>query len=662
LGKGRGTEADEITRATAYALSLYVYAAMQYRAHKIAEVPIYVARETDYGEEWVSDHPLAPVLENPNPDMDMGTMLMATSFFLDMDAEVVWNKTLGTDGVVVQMYPFEADTFEVTHGPDRLYQQFTLQHAYGTKVYEADEVIYFREPSPHLTNKPVSRLDVAVGWANLGKEVENGIKSAFRNGVMPVSIFTYPEQYNPDQETRQRNKEELSARYGGQQRRGEPMALYGGLKAQFTEIGLNNLLPTEILDRVEANVSLVFGVRPEVLGSLVGLKNSPWSHMDEARRITYDDIIEPVWKRLERALTRQLLSQQDRDRGLYIRVDSSVVRALQEDELQKARIAARNSDIWTIDERRMYTGMQPIGDERGNEIGEGRTQDAGIQPVRSSAPPPTRHKSVPNSRKDLVWARNDIYAKSQEPLWESAARDLLKQQSKEIQALFNENVKHIDGVITVATVLAFLVGVEAYLAGAGATAVSKAFEPLLKNTAQAAASSVAIRLGVDWGLVQPNLDQFIAQELNFLKEKLGDTLGNSVARTVQNSLDERKTFWELRRELETLPEVSPQRAQLIARTETTRALNTAQLYTTQEYGKAVGATMQKQWISSRDERVREEHQELDNDEWIDADLPFDNGLMAPGEPNCRCTLDYRMAPDSEAVVDPNGRLSPEPEE
>jgi uncharacterized protein with gpF-like domain len=52
------------------------------------------------------------------------------------------------------------------------------------------------------------------------------------------------------------------------------------------------------------------------------------------------------------------------------------------------------------------------------------------------------------------------------------------------------------------------------------------------------------------------------------------------------------------------------------------------------------------WLSARDSRVRDEHVELDGQE-KDVDEAFSNGLQQPGEPNCRCTLTYR-------VLEPDG--------
>lgn len=43
------------------------------------------------------------------------------------------------------------------------------------------------------------------------------------------------------------------------------------------------------------------------------------------------------------------------------------------------------------------------------------------------------------------------------------------------------------------------------------------------------------------------------------------------------------------------------------------------------------------WISQRDDRVRDEHAQLDG-EIVLLDNQFSNGLDYPQEPNCRCAI------------------------
>src|SRR5699024_7403398 len=106
-----------------------------------------------------------------------------------------------------------------------------------------------------------------------------------------------------------------------------------------------------------------------VLQYLVGLKNSPWSQMEEARRVCYEDTIVSLWGKDERTLTRQLLREGDDDPTHYIRFDRSRIAALRADDTKRAAVVAQLSEIWTMDEGRIYTGQEPLDDtELGNTI------------------------------------------------------------------------------------------------------------------------------------------------------------------------------------------------------------------------------------------------------------------------------------------------------
>ena len=65
----------------------------------------------------------------------------------------------------------------------------------------------------------------------------------------------------------------------------------------------------------------------------------------------------------------------------------------------------------------------------------------------------------------------------------------------------------------------------------------------------------------------------------------------------------------------------------------------------QKYADRTGLTVTKQWINSADARVRDEH--LNEPLGVGGEKrainqPFSNGLDAPSEPNCRCSLLYSV--------------------
>jgi len=649
---GGQLDIDELTRWSAYAYSVYAYAAMNYRATKISEPPLWVAQETEDGEEWLRNDPLQAVLDYPSPDFDMGYLRGMTSMYLDMDGEALWHLVRDAGGRVARIYPYAKEQFDVMSGQvagtgdQRLYAKFRIQHASGAKVYGPEDVVYFREPSVELTGAVTSRLDAALKWANMGERVEESLKQAFKRGVLPFAVFSHPSDYNPDSETREANREMLESRYGGAENHGRPLMLYGGLSAQFANVDLSTLLPSEVLDRVEANVALAFGVRAEVLGFMVGLKNSPWSHMETARRITYEDTIEPYWRREEKALARQLLSEADRRERKFIRIDTAGIRALQDDEKMKADISRANADIWTVDERRIYTGQEPLEGEGGDEM-RGSVRAPALTEL--AGPEPTEAKRLDSGH--IEWLELDLSAKAAEPGWKKAVTNLLNGQKADIVRAFREFVQREGVTVSEGSMIRFLGEVSDYLDGPGRVKAMAALKPMVDATVLGASRRAIARVGVSFDVVLPGIQGYAAQANEWLAKVMGETTATRVAQVVQDAMIERATYDEILSRIETNPAFDSARADMVARTETTRLSNGARFETAAVVQQETGRQTLKRWISSRDERTRDTHIENDDGEYYTLDYVWPTGSGVPDEPNCRCVLTFKLAvPDSSAEV------------
>jgi uncharacterized protein with gpF-like domain len=92
----------------------------------------------------------------------------------------------------------------------------------------------------------------------------------------------------------------------------------------------------------------------------------------------------------------------------------------------------------------------------------------------------------------------------------------------------------------------------------------------------------------------------------------------------------------------------PNRARVIAQTETTRAYGAGTLAAGLEQSRATGRLLRKRWDAERDQRVRSSHREVDG-EVRDLGMPFyvdGFPMQFPGDPiappesviNCRCSL------------------------
>jgi len=640
---------DALSRVSA-AVALYAWACIHYRATKLSEAALWVGREVAEGEdEWLRSHPLMDLFREPSPDLDMAEVIYDTSVSMDTTGHALWVKMDDMGRRLRRIEPFNGNDIQVFAGEGYRYNTFSVSARQGSATLSRDRVVYFRCPHPNDPYEVLSPLEVALNWLDVGEDVRKRVQGHMKRAFVPGGMVGV-DSFRDDDE-RKRMQEALSGWSAAGAQNGVPFLAEGdGVKYIPTANSLKDLLPTEALNRVEANVCLAFGVRPEVLGMLVGLENSPWSHMDKAIAQTYDGTIIPLWRKIEGAMTRQLLTPQERQAGVRVRFDTSKIRALQEDELQRAQIAATNQGWWTIDELRMYTGKEAVEGEEGAAFGRASAPAMPTsEPEGEEVPPEDEDEDgkgyrgeveTKTSAKDWEWLTFDVATKAAARTWEKAIADLLRGQGEEVQRLAKDLLRsHPDGTLVAASVIAFLDAVKEYVSGPAADALRAAALPLVSSTARQAVASVAAQVRLSFDVLQPGLDTFVEREAGFLAQVMGETTGKRVAEAVQAHLNDGGTVADLRKRLAELPEFTRRRAAMVARTETTRAWNGAQREQMAGYAMRTGRLAMKEWLSSRDDRVREEHAELDGTK-IPIAEDFPNGLPAPGEPNCRCTMLY----------------------
>ena len=645
-------DAEQVSRSTAFAAAVYAYAAMTWRAEKYAEPPLYVAELTDDDEyEWQTDHDLAELLDYPHPDLDMGELLYQTRLYRDATGRASWVKDLDRAGRVRRLTPFHGDEFTVERAAGRIFGRFRVRTATGELVLPAERVVYFREPGPGGWDDVVAPLDVALGVLNLGQRATASVKAVLKNALLPSVVIQTDPEWAPDEQEFERFKALIDA-YAETHRKGKPFVLTGGGKATVVSLSLKDLLPGEILDRVEANVAAAFRVPPIVLQFLVGLENSPWSQMEEARRSVTQDLLVPMWTRDQKKLTAQLLrAPADVDRQPvdpnprhYIRFELGEVQALQPDRSAQAETAERMQSYARVRDLRQLAGLEPLDDnDPRNDVIPGLVMPFAPPPqeaAKHAAPPET--KADDDAAKDLAWARFDAATKAQEPTWRAAVAAQLERDRDEIARLATEHLATTKQDDPPADAGAFLRALGDYLTGPAKTAWREVVAPLIASTGEAAVRRIATELPVAWDVLQPGLLDYTEREAAWLITQVTDTTRQAVRDALAAGLEAGDGIDALAARIRSSDAAfGPARAELIARTETTRVTNGAQRESLAAYASSEGVTVLKTWLATRDSRTRDEHRALDGTT-VGIDQAFPNGLQAPGEPNCRCTLIYSV--------------------
>ena len=665
---------DRVSRDTAYIVSAYAFAAIRYRAAKLSEPPLMVVREDDEGtKEWLPDHALADLLDAPSPDYDMGEMLFRTSCYMDITGSCVWLKGLNGVAGVGRLTPFSGQEFAVRATPERMYGAYDLTLATGSLTVGPERVVHFREVNPADWMQGLSLLDVALAWLNLGQSAVGAVRDIMTNALVPPMVVQPHHEWAPDDDELEKYKLALQE-YAMPGNRGKPMVMVGGGTMTRLPMTLRDLVPDEVLNRVESVIGSVFGIPPVVLGYLAGLENSPWSQMEEARRMTYEDTIAPLWRRVEKTLTRQLLwaptteggKPLEADRSVQVRYDTTEVRALRVDQAIQATIAAAvaGAKLASRNELRNIIGLEPSDDPKDDELptGFGVAATLGMPPGAPDKEPPKKpepededdedlededakgeKKALAFSDKaerDLRWKLWDADMRGQELGWQMAAESQLDADRAYVLKLADRYLATEGKAIDPKRIKRFLDALEKDPTLAKAW-LAKA-RPLVQATATRAVEALATDIGVGFSVLSPAVPKYAQAHAATLVQEVTDTTKQAIRDALSTALESGDSLDELRERIMESGAFSTSRAELIARTETTTVTNNAARDALDTWAKENDVKAEKSWLSARDNRVREEHAALDDDTWIPVDEPFANGEDAPGSPNCRCTALYRL--------------------
>jgi len=310
---------------------------------------------------------------------------------------------------------------------------------------------------------------------------------------------------------------------------------------------------------------------------------------------------------------------------------------------------------WTLNERRAYTGKQPLdpSDPRGEEI-DGQNAGAmggdlaGLFSAGSEGTEEELGEEAKSAKdeKTLAWVFFDCQCKAAESTWERQVDRGLKKWLAGVKALAQEKLQGVKQRIPPASVQRFDAELAEWMDEVGEPLMRTIVWPLVFTTAEKATRQAAARLGLSFSVFQESILAYAERETAFLVNVMARTTEKAVVEAMTASIQEGLAAGDLIRDLtkrlETDMAFDRTRARLVARTETTRAWNGSQRSSLSDYAKRSGRAVEKGWLSARDDRVRDEHDQLDDGKFYPIDHVYPNLLTEPGEPNCRCTLLYQI--------------------
>lgn len=156
--------------------------------------------------------------------------------------------------------------------------------------------------------------------------------------------------------------------------------------------------------------------------------------------------------------------------------------------------------------------------------------------------------------------------------------------------------------------------------------------------------SSGMNIGAAFNLMDAGTAQYLSQETGIRLAKDYAWNDKQLQAAFQSGVISGESIPNIAKRLESVADMDKTAAIRTARTACAQAQNAGKQAAMEE-AEDMGIEMQKEWISTTDERTRESHVQL-NGVRVDVDEPFPNGLMHPGDAdgdpaevfNCRCTM------------------------
>ena len=502
---------------------------------------------------------------------------------------------------------------------------YEYTHPDGHKTREPKEAfIHFRQMDPGNLYKGLGSVQVAGKVIDTYNESIDTRKVSMQNRGTPSGIFRPTEPLLPEQ--LDKAKEKINNLYLQKTQRGEPWVLSHNL--EWIPTGLT---PAE-LDYNQSELQLIsqiasaIGVDPWWMGLR---QFSSYNNVQEARRSLYEDAGLPMLDDIKATLNLKIAPLYGEVEIVY---DTSNIPALREDYGAKVN---QTQVLW-----QMGVPFSQINDKLKLGFDEFEGWDKSYLPFsvapQDSPSPESGEKSIdPEGLKTLEWKRVDtrkrgwekVVSKKFTELFEGLGKSAAKIKPDPNPDVLRDKVqKTIDKQ-------------------------SEKFEDVLSSSYLAVIEDFGTQTALNLKSVKSEVkfDPFASYVREWVARETGKKITTIFATQVDKIIDIISVGLETNLSNDEIAssiskfykDHAESYALRIARTETAAAASYGQETAAREMGFG-----NKRWLSSRDDRVRDDHIRMDG-ETVPIDSIFSNGCEAPGigdDPaeviNCRCTLQF----------------------
>lgn len=685
-----------------YKESIWVYTAINKKAAAAASVPWKVYKLNQSSGEWEEqkNHPLEQLIERPNPFMTRKDLIERITAHLNLGGNALQKKVRAgfgpQKGRTIELWPISPDGIKPVPDQKLFIKEYEVKNERGqvTESIDPKDLIHFMFLDPSNPLWGLGPLQVAAKTVDTDNEAVRWNKVALQNRAVTDGVFTFD---NPLHTTEwEEARRQIRTQHQGSSNAREPWVLGSG--AKWNQMSLSpaemDFIQSRKMTREE--IAAVFDVPPPMIGLY---ENATLANIETARKIFWLDGVIPYLDDLQNSFNLSLTPEfQQPGEILELRYDVSNVEALQENFGEKLDNAGKMQKLGvSLKEinRRLELGIE---EQEGWEIG---FLPSGLMPVTLAAdpsalfpdekdpepdddppptdppagdppatdPPPGKSNGAAANQKTAkivtfpakVYAGLDLDGEEQTAaFWKSYERERLpfySRMKKQMDKLFEDQAEKAAKAYEKGGEKAVISAINK-TATAWKAAYKANYEAVIEHFGARAYTDLMKHYGPDHTKADPdeptpefdpweeNLARYITETTASKVTYVLDFTKSHIAAIIKEMRDDNATVDAVARRIrDEIGLFSTYRSFRIARTEVVSASNYASLKAADQ----TGMDLEKKWVTSRDARVRESHEDLDR-ETRPLDKEFSNGLLHPGDMrpgtpakevvHCRCALSY----------------------
>ncbi|VVG70934.1 phage portal protein [Pandoraea apista] len=309
FGGGRSVSGQNVTPDSALRV-MAVYAAVRILSESMASLPITLYQAGSDGKRSrVSEHSLVGLLHDaPNPNNTSVEWVEMQQAHLALRGNSYSFVELSGKGEVTGLVPQHPDKVTVRY--DKESRTFTYDID-GVAGIPAESVLHIRGFSLDglVGLTPIGLARESIGLSMAAEQVG---AEAFNEGFVPPVVLEVAEKADKDQrQTYRKQWVELT-----QNRKGGPPVISGGMKLHTLRVSMQDLQFIETRRFSIAEIARLFRVPPHMLADL---ERATFSNIEQLSLEFVKYTLTPWIRRWEQRMNLTLLSQAERERGLYLK-------------------------------------------------------------------------------------------------------------------------------------------------------------------------------------------------------------------------------------------------------------------------------------------------------------------------------------------------------